>query len=308
MAEENNKEEFWETDEVSRLKGLKMFSWNIRSLFPKIDSVREFIRIISCDIICFNETWLKPDVPDGSIQIDGFTVVRNDRVGKRGGGNCIYVRNNIRFDVLCETCTCCKDIEIQCIRINGNDQPHPQKPIIVVLVYRPPGGDNEKAADIISEKLNEMSNLENAEIVILGDLNWDCLSGVNGTGKYIGKLCEEFGLDQIIECPTRISFTKNTLLDVIMTNVRNISHSGCVNINLSDHLPVFFIKKRLSVPVEFEYVTKRSFKNYNSEIFGEILADIDWSVIDLLRDVDLVWDMVYKGLLKEVDSLCPYRE
>lgn len=48
---------------------------------------------------------------------------------------------------------------------------------------------------------------------------------------------------------------KNTLLDVMITNIKNVASSGCVNVNLSDHLPVFLSKKRLSVPVEFEYIT-----------------------------------------------------
>lgn len=137
MIEEKVEEKtaFWETDEVSKLKGLKLFSWNIRSLFPKIDSVREFIRTVDCDIVCFNETWLKPDVSDGLIQLNKFSVVRCDRIDKRGGGNCIYIKNNIGFDVLQEVKICCKDIEILCIKINGNDEPHRQKSIIVMLVY-----------------------------------------------------------------------------------------------------------------------------------------------------------------------------
>lgn len=84
--------DLWDFDQVGALKGLKIFLWNIRSLFPKIDVVREFIRTTGgIDLLCINESWLKPELSDGLICIDGYTLVRNDRIQRRGGGSCIYV-------------------------------------------------------------------------------------------------------------------------------------------------------------------------------------------------------------------------
>lgn len=42
--------------------------------------------------------------------------------------------------------------------------------------------------------------------------------------------------------------------------------------------------------------------------FSETLVNLDWSTIDLLDDVNLAWDMIYKGILIEVNKLCPYKE
>lgn len=91
----------WDLSEVRPLKGLKIILWNLRSILPKIDTVREFVENIGClDILCVNESWLKPYIPNGMINIDGFNVCRNDRVSKRGGGTCIYVNNRLKFDTL----------------------------------------------------------------------------------------------------------------------------------------------------------------------------------------------------------------
>lgn len=79
-------------------------------------------------------------------------------------------------------------------------------------------------------------------MILLGDFNWDC-SGPK-PNLHVDNLCDEFSLEQIIEHPTRVSLNRGTLLDVIMTNVKSISHSGCINDSTSDHLPVFLIKKR----------------------------------------------------------------
>lgn len=75
-------------EKVRTLRGLKIFLWNIRSLYPKIDIVREFIHDVGgVDVLCVNETWLKPTVPDGLVEIKDFLLVRNDCAGKRGGGD-----------------------------------------------------------------------------------------------------------------------------------------------------------------------------------------------------------------------------
>ena len=40
-----------------------------------------------------SETWLKPHIPDGELNIP----VRQDRIGKSGGGTMIYVKDGIPF-------------------------------------------------------------------------------------------------------------------------------------------------------------------------------------------------------------------
>lgn len=40
-----------------------------------------------------SETWLKPHIPDGELNIP----VRQDRIGKSGGGTMIYVKDGILF-------------------------------------------------------------------------------------------------------------------------------------------------------------------------------------------------------------------
>ena len=48
------------------------------------------------DILAVNETRLDETIPDSSIQIPGYFVVRNDR-NRNGGGVCAYVRSSINI-------------------------------------------------------------------------------------------------------------------------------------------------------------------------------------------------------------------
>lgn len=86
--------------------------------------------------------------------------------------------------------------------------------------------------------------------------------------------------------------------------MKNVYKAGVVNYNLSDHLPIFIIKKREKVVCEYEYIYKR---NYDLKADSEILQKLDWSVINLLEDVNIAWSMLYKGILLVVNDLCPYK-
>lgn len=194
-----------------------------------------------------------------------------------------------------------KDLEAQCIVITGNGL-HAQKKIFVLLTYRPPGGNSSFAVNFVKEKVELLDNNQN-EIVLIGDLNWNCIN----ENVYITEICNELGLTQVIDPPTRITSDRNSLLDVVMTNIKNIAYCGCINCNVSDHLPVFVIKKRIAPRDEFEFIYKWSYRDYDYDTFCDILCDLDWSIINLLNDVNLAWGMLYKGLLEEVNKMCPYK-
>lgn len=76
-------------------------------------------------------------------------------------------------------------------------------------VYRLPSGDSAKAIDIILEKVRVAYSNPKNEILIVGDLNWDCLEESRPIRKHIDYLCDEIDLQQIIKSATRISYGKS---------------------------------------------------------------------------------------------------
>jgi hypothetical protein len=74
-------------------RGLKVSHLNVRSLLPKIDSVRMFIsKINPFDVFTLSETWLKPTVPDAEINIPNYLITRQDRKDKAGAGQLFMLR------------------------------------------------------------------------------------------------------------------------------------------------------------------------------------------------------------------------
>lgn len=67
-------------------KGLQIVHINARSLYHKVDALRNDIFGKHIGILGITETWLKPSVPCSLVSVKGFCLLRNDRVRGRGGG------------------------------------------------------------------------------------------------------------------------------------------------------------------------------------------------------------------------------
>ena len=53
---------------------------NVMSLSPKIDEVREVIRCGNYEFVSLVETWLQSHIHDNVINIQGYNLIRRDRV------------------------------------------------------------------------------------------------------------------------------------------------------------------------------------------------------------------------------------
>lgn len=91
--------------DVKTMKGLKILHVNIRSLLAHWEEVESTLLEGALDIVIFTETWLHANCDDNLFYVHGYKLFRLDRktvtdsgLTKRGGGICIFVKNN--FDIL----------------------------------------------------------------------------------------------------------------------------------------------------------------------------------------------------------------
>lgn len=165
----------------------------------------------------------------------------------------MYIKDDLEYEIPSGVVSN-QDIEIKSVTIMGRNDYQKHKQIVVILVYRPPNGNNNKACELLKEYINGITDYEKKELVIMGDLNWD-MNDENGNGaKIIADIAEEFELTQQIKQPTRVTLRCSTLIDIILTNMKNIAYTGCLNYQVSDHCPVYIVKKRIAVEKEFSYV------------------------------------------------------
>ena len=180
--------------------------------------------------------------------------------------------------------------------------------MLIINSYRPPAGRAEVACEKLISTMSKIDNLRKYEIVIVGDLNMNCSDPNSECYKHVEKICNELNLKSCIDLPTRLTQDSNSIIDLILTNIKNINSFGVINYNISDHLPVFLIKKRVSSTNKKIWVKGRSYKNYDREKFMFKLAQLDWSILYLLNDPNDAWHMIFSAIMYEVDAMCPMRE
>ena len=87
------------SNDFTRFRGLKIAHVNVQSLIGKIDSLRIFLKENPFDVLTLSETWLKANVSDNEIYIPGYTLSRNDRDSRIGGGTLAYIRDGLPYCV-----------------------------------------------------------------------------------------------------------------------------------------------------------------------------------------------------------------
>ena len=106
---------------------------NVRSLLPKVDEVRVICSVRKPDLICITETWLDSSVESSLVHMPGYSLCRNDRKDRRGGGTAVYIRSEIVFaDLSNVTADFSKlGVEISMVHL-------PRHRTLIILMYIPP--------------------------------------------------------------------------------------------------------------------------------------------------------------------------
>ncbi|XP_014834141.1 PREDICTED: uncharacterized protein LOC106911834 isoform X2 [Poecilia mexicana] len=190
---------------------------NVRSLANKADELAALVRTQEdyrvCSIFCFTETWLHALVPDNTVEIPGYSLVREDRdfskSGKsKGGGIALYVSqrwcNPGHINVKEKICT--SDIELLTVGLRPYYLPREFTSVIVVVVYIPPSAVAAAAGDVINSTVAKLQTQHpDAFLAITGDFNHAPLD----------KTFNNF--QQYVDCPTR----DNKTLDLLYANAKD---------------------------------------------------------------------------------------
>lgn len=291
-------------------KGLKIGHYNIRSLYPKLDSFKLWIDESRFDCLTISETWLNPLITNAMLDLDGYELYRLDRSNSaktRGGGllTIFHRRDGLLINdrTFAHLCRSTPDIEIQFLNVKiGN-----LKKMIVINCYRPPSGKSHIFFDCLHESLDQISKIEEYEVFLCGDLNIPYGDEKSHEFGKLKTLENKYSLTQLINLPTRITARTSTTLDLILTNSRYIETSGTEEINMSDHEPVFAIRKKQKVrttKVDFEC---RCFAAFNKDEFQADLVTRSWDEYYQMEDVDNLWETLYDVIYRTADRHCPLK-
>ena len=271
---------------------------NIQSLRSKVDELNLIITTKNVDIACLTETWLSNEIDDDLVNIGGYTLTRNDRFQRRGGGTALYIRNGITFTV--QSIGDCLPLEIE-----GTFVDFPQLNIAILCVYIPPRLISEIQNDIkicIDDIIdNHAKFFPSRKMIVLGDFNdFD-----------VNSISDDHTLIDIVDKPTR----GDSILDHILISESLIPSymSDCSQLEFespigkSDHLSLILSpNKRLVKYNDVRVCEVYDYRASNIQILRNNADNIDWeNLVDLNADVDLSWKALHSCIIGLLDASIP---
>ena len=291
---------------ISKEKGLSIIHFNCRSLNANFKKIEEFLlnTEYSFDVIACSETWLKKDsfIPE----LEGYNCVHQPRNNGNGGGVALYIKNQLNFKSL-DKCTLTVNDVLECLTIELLLEKG--KNIVISCIYRKPGSSVDSFIDVLNNLFSSLSKRKN--IYLCGDFNINLLNAEShkATRDYLNFLYS-LGLYPLINKPTRFALGSASLIDNIFTNdVQNNHLSGLIFNDVSDHLPVFSIKRCiLERQPNSKFINIRKTDEEAIQSFKSALETIDWNSLLDSNDVNICYDIFLNTFTTLYNQNCPVKQ
>ncbi len=281
--------------------GLFFGQLNCNSIWGKKDEIRHFLETEKLTVLCINESKLDDTTPSSFFEVPGYTLLRYDRPGREGGGSLLYIQDGFRFLPLNYEVAFPNEVEVNCIQIF----PPFHKPIIIVLIYRPPI-DTLKSSFIRSlESLLFHIEQDKIDSIIFGDFNIDLLTSDKFSSS-LSSLTSSFGYKQLIDEPTRVTTNSATLLDHIYTTFPSkIKQSGVFSLTISDHRFTFCVLSYKKGKVPSKIISYRPLKDANWEAIGSYITKLNWDGVNCSKSSDENLETFENVVTFALDQFCP---
>ena len=284
------------TNNFSRKRGFKFALLNARSIVNKIDEIRLLLRDKPFQVFAVSESWLDSSILDSEVSVPGYTLTRNDRKARQGGGTAIYVKDGIPFKYRVDLSS--GNFETLWIEIA---RPMCKKQFVCCL-YRAQDCPTDSLLEDLNNSVERIP--DEAELTILGDFNIDVAAKKGSSNFYLKRKLFNFAdlhsLEQLIKSPTRITESSETTIDLILVNNNHrIVDSGVVQCTISDHSLVYCTLKAGVSRAVPRIIEHRSHKNYDKDVFIHDLNEIHWDLVNEESNVETaikIWNDLFTSV------------
>ncbi|XP_024868283.1 uncharacterized protein LOC112452356 [Temnothorax curvispinosus] len=235
------------------------------------------------------------------VSLRGYHIVRQDRIGKAGGGVAFYICDQLRARTLRHSeDVYCRRPEYLVAEISTDWS----SKFLLVVVYRPPH------CGYLSEVFNivaDLSALYNHAIV-LGDFNADLNSRSYDT-ESIRFFVDTMHFSLVLYEPTYHTRVSSTWLDLcIIDDADKLISYGQQDVNFLSAHDMVYIEYGFKISCFQERSVKvRDFRSFDSERFLEELGTCDWSALFDVNDVNEKVGILNEYLLECFNRHAPIR-
>ena len=150
--------------------------------------------------------------------------------------------------------------------------------------------------------MNHGNPTEPNEVFVLGDINIDTLDGrwlqrdysLYSLSQMVNTFCNANSLSQLVREATRVQYnsvtntTSLSCIDHIYTNCKYKCSSPIItSFGNSDHDIIGFVRLSKVPPEPARIIKKRSYKNFDKNLFLSDIAKIDWLDVLTCPDLDI---------------------
>ena len=212
------------------------------------------------------------------LEILNYSALHETKKDKRGGGICLYIHKNLKFNVRDEIDIFKESVETLTIEILYRKS----RIIVITATHRRPKGNKNLFKDFCKDFLYKQE-MSNKAAFLLGDFNLNALDyDTNKVVKTFFNLVFQNGFLPLIQRPTRITRTNAIAIHHILTNrvTENKIQSGIIKTDISDHFPIItFFKTNETCSLEKTKFIKRDISSENIDTFKFLLENIKWENI-----------------------------
>ena len=279
---------------------IKCVCLNARSIINKKTELNIMVDDIKPHIIGITESWANNDITNAELGLEGYVMFRKDRIGRRGGGVLLYIKDTIpAYEVQLQEEADCNDA-IWCNLVTGHTT------VIIGVVYRCPNitkQNNEK----IHNAINEVSK---GDCIIMGDFNhgnikWDTLQSTGVEDSTFLCLVQDNFLTQHVLEPTRAA----RVLDIVLSSQKEFVDNVVIQepLGSSDHNQLHFNIKIKSDKTKVKQC-RRDFRKGNYKEIRKRLAHIDWNDKMKNKTATECWNILRGELDSAIDSFVPMKK
>ena len=275
---------------------------NIYHLANKIADVCSLLnRTPKVHLLGLSEAWLNCDHTDEMLSVPHYQIIRRDTAKQGHTGIAVYIHDNIYPFV--KRRTDLESTEVECIWLEIKCSM--SSPLLLAYMYRHPRSTDEWLDDFVQMMVNVPLN--NRNMVLLGDFNFNMLIPQPAWQSTFTL----FGLQQLVDKPTRVSSTTATLLDHVYTN--NTTLLTDVNVlekGISDHFPTVCMWKSRTPKLpknSHNTIVYRSFKHFDKDKFFQDMNQAHFHNIYNCSDPVQALDIFHSTLLPIINKHAPLR-
>ena len=279
---------------------IKCLCLNDRSIIYKKNELDIMVDEIKPHIIGITESWANTDITDAELGLEGYVMFRKDRMGRRGGGVLLYIKETIpAYEVQLQEEADCNEATL-CKLVTGHTT------VTIGVVYSCPNITKEN-----NEKIhNAISEVNKGDCIIMGDFNhgnikWDTLlsTGVEDQ-RFLCLVQDNFLIQHVLE-PTRAT----SVLDMVLSSQKELVDNVEIKepLGSSNHNQMHFNINIKSDKTKVKQY-RRDFRKGNYKDIRKGLALIDWKDKMKNKTATECWNILRGELDSAIDSYVPMKK